>query len=66
MNCHSMSQSALKYVKREKKSPVKSIKAMDTRKTRRAPKTSFKATRSAVIIDMATGTPACEMLMAKK
>ena len=66
MNCHSMSQPAPKYVKRENKSPVKTIKVMDMRNTRRAPKTSFKATRSAVMIDMATGTPACEILMAKK
>ena len=43
-----------------------SMSAIDMRNTRFAPYMSFRATRSAVMMEMATGTPACETVMAKK
>ena len=66
MRCQSMSQSAAKYVSREKKIPVKSINPMEMWNTRFAPNISPRATRSAVMMEIATGTPAWETVMAKK
>ena len=39
---------------------------MEILKIRFAPKISFRATRSAVMMEIATGTPAVETLRAKK
>ena len=66
MNCHSISQLAAKYVSAEKNIPVTNISAIDIRKTRFAPQMSLSATRSAVMIEIATGTPACDTVIAKK
>ena len=66
MNWYSISQLAPKYVRSENKTPVTSISAMEMRNTRRAPQISLTATRSAVIIEIATGTPAVETESAKK
>ena len=55
-----------RYVSREKNTPVKSINIIEMRNTRFAPKISFSATRSAVIIEIATGTPAWDTVIAKK
>ena len=66
MNCQSINQLAEKYVSTEKNIPVNNIKNIDIRKTRCAPKISLSATRSAVMIEIATGTPACETVIAKK
>ena len=66
MNCKSMSHCAEKYVSAEKNIPVNSMSNIDIRKTRFAPKMSFSATRSAVMIEIATGTPACDTVIAKK
>ena len=61
-----MSQSAAKKVRNEKTIPVHNMKAIETRKTRFAPQISFSATRSAVMMEIATGTPACETVIARK
>ena len=66
MNCHSISQLAERYVSTENITPVINISAIEIRKTRLAPKMSLSATRSAVIIEIATGTPACDTVIAKK
>ena len=66
MNWKSMSQSAAKYVSSEKTMPVSSMNVMEMRKTRFAPQMSLSATRSAVMMEIATGTPACDTVMARK
>ena len=66
MNCHSISHVAEKYVSTEKITPVRNISAIEIRNTRFAPNMSLSATRSAVIIEIATGTPACDTVIAKK
>ena len=66
MKWKSMSHWAPKYVSNENKIPVTNINDMDTLNTRLAPNISFRATLSAVMIEIATGTPAVDTLKAKK
>ena len=66
MNWYSINQLAPKYVKSENRTPVTSISTIEIWNTRLAPQISLIATRSAVMIEIATGTPAVETESAKK